>query len=469
MYAMGVAVESRAISGTGRVLTGLLCGAAIVVLDFFIVLACLPTIEQDLHASKAQLQLILAVYAVANGSFLVVGGRLGDVYGRHRVLLWGLGAFANASLACGLSTSPVMLIALRAVQGLAGALIQPQVLGLLTVNFAPADRPRVMSLYAASMGCAGIGAQLLGGLFVGLFDADLGWRLCFMLSVPLCLAAMVFMISAAEGPRTQGAKVDAVGASLVAVALGCLCTCLTMGREQGWPRWTVVVLAVGVLGALALVGWLRHGYATNADRIVPAGILSENKFWMALGRIFLFYGGVASLYFVLALELRVSHAYSALQVGLFFGWLAVCFVSASMSKRFRALVGPRWAEIGAATMFAGHLVMLVAGSRLAGAGQVVAFLLSCGLQGTGIGCLIGPLMAEALSKVRPDRASVGGGIASATQQVGNSLGVAAIGFFYFSAAHPGGDAAGAVAYLCALTLALGVVALRGRRAAAAPA
>ena len=453
---MSVELEARPRSRGGRVLAGLLCGAGIVVLDFFIVLACLPTLELDLHATKAQLQLILAVYAVANGSFLVIGGRLGDAFGRRRVLLWGLGAFANASLACGLSTSATMLITLRVVQGMAGALVQPQVLGLLTVNFEPAERPRVMGLYAAAMGLSGIGAQLLGAFFVASLPVEYGWRLCFFVSVPLCLGSMYLMSSACEGPRAKSTSVDAIGAILLACSLGCLCTFLTVGREQGWPAWTFVVLAVGLLSAAALAVWLETGYALNKERIVPRGILSENSFWASLARIFLFYCGVASLYFVLALELRINGGYSPWEVGLYFAWLAVCFVSASMSGTFKAIIGPNWAMFGACALILGHALMLVAFATLTSLAQLAVLVVSCSLQGCGVGCMIGPLTGEALGKVLPERASVGGGLASATQQVGNSFGVAAIGFFYFTDVHPAGNILGATCYLMAMCVVLAI-------------
>jgi MFS family permease len=113
-----------------------------------------------------------------------VGGRLGDVFGRRRLFLIGLALFAAASAACGLATSATALIAYRALQGLAGAMLQPQVLGLLSVNFDSKERPRVFGLYAAALGCAGIAAQLIGGTLVEFLPLDLGWRACFLIVVP---------------------------------------------------------------------------------------------------------------------------------------------------------------------------------------------------------------------------------------------------------------------------------------------
>jgi len=438
-------------------LIGLLCGGSIVVLDFFIVLACLPGIEQTLGATKGQLQLILAVYAVANGSLLIVGGGLGDIYGRRRMMLWGVAAFAIASLACGLATSAWSLIAFRAAQGFAGALLQPQVLGLLSLNFEVQDRPRVFGLYAASLGCAGIAAQLLGGLLVEILPANIGWRACFILSVPLCGLCIVLARRAKEYVPSSPKRIDIFGALLVGLALACICTFLTLGREQNWPGWTFGVLATGLTSALVLVAWQRRGHTSGNSRIIPDGILQHNRFWISLLTIFFFYGGVASLYFVLALHLRVHEGYSSLQVGLIFGWLATVFVVVSTWKRLKDWLGIYAMSVGLLTLILGHLAMRVTGSLDSGLLRTLGYLTSSSLQGLGIGALMGPLISTAVSKVNPDQASLGGGIVASVQQVGNSVGISLIGLAYFSNVPLGVSLAGAVWYLCTVGIGLAVV------------
>ena len=171
---------------------------------------------------------------------------------------------------------------------------------------------------------------------------------------------------------------------------------------------------------------------------------------------------MASLYFVLALELRLKHGFTAIEVGLMFGWLAVCFVTTSTLKSFKLLIGNRWAEIGLGALMLGHLVMWHAGSHLAGGGKTLGFILSCALQGAGIGCLMGRLMGDALKNVSPERSSVAGGIASTTQQIGNSMGIAGIGFVYFSGVPGETSLAGAVTYLVILAAGVTSVVLLAR-------
>ena len=415
-----------------RLLIGLLTGAAVVALDFFIALACLPSIEQSLGASPAQLQLVMAAYAIANGSFLIVGGRLGDVLGRRRVFIWGIGFFALASAACGWATTVTALLVFRALQGAAGALLQPQVLGLLALNFDASKRQRVFGLYAAALGIAGILAQLLGGALVEWLPPDLGWRMCFWLAVPMCLLAAWMSRGADQGSRAQDRAVDGVGAVALGVALGCLASVLTMGREAGWPSWTWLVLGIGMASALFFKGWQASGARSGSARILPEGLLSQNRLWLALAMVLVFYAGVASYYFVLALELRGASSLTPVQVGLVFGWLGTCFVLTSSSRGLKRWVGQRWALVGMVCLGAGHAGIALSAIALSASAQLAGLLLSIVPQGLGLGLLMGPLMAQAVSKVAAEHASLGGGLAAATQQIGNSMGICAIGAAYYA-------------------------------------
>lgn len=445
-------------SRAARVLGGLLSGSAVVVLDFFIVLACLPSIEQVMQASAAELQLIVAAYAVVNGSFLVVGGRLGDVYGRRRVFTIGLVLFAFASVACAFATTTTMLIGFRALQGVGGALIQPQVLGLLAINSDPADRQRVFGLYAAALGTAGIVAQLIGGGLVTLLPLDAGWRACFLVGVPVCALAALLVRGAIEGAHSEGLKVDGVGAILLATTLGCISLFLTIGRDQGWPAWSWLTFGAALFTGAAFGKWIADGKGRALERLLPLGIVRRPEVWSALFMIFLFYAGVASLYFVLALELRLTTQLSALQAGVVFGWFGVCFVIASTSSGLKALVGARWARVGIVALALGHVLLAGSIVALQGDPRILGILVACAFDGLGLGLLMGPIVATTISKFRQNEISLGGGLAATMQQIGNSLGVVGIGFAYFgSAGLTDRHVIDAVAYLLVLLAVLGVM------------
>lgn len=455
---------------------GLLLASCTVVLDFFVVLACLPTIAATLGASPAQLQLVLGAYAIANAALLIVGGGLGDVLGRQRTLRAGLVLFAAASVGCATAADPATLILFRAAQGAAGALMQPQVLGLLSVSVPAASRTRAFDLYAASMGFAAAAAQLIGGGLVGWLAPDTGWRACFWLSVPLCLGSAWLVRGLAEpapagaGVRGPGSRIDLVGACMLGALLACMCSALTLGREQGWPDWSLGALFTAAGLGAALVGWQVRGGRLGQPRIIPAGVLTHHRFWLALLTIGVFYAGVASLYFVVALDLRDKAGLSPLGVALVLCVMAASFVTASSSRRVKARVGAWWAESGLAALAAGHVVMWAA-SSLTGVApplQLALYAAAVFLQGLGIGLLMGPLVGTSLAKVPPQFASVGGGMASTLQQIGNSLGIAGIGLAYLSDAGQPGSTGGAVVYLLLLltaVLALRWVARRGERGA----
>jgi MFS family permease len=469
---------------------GLLLASCTVVLDFFVVLACLGVIESTIGASKAQLQLVLGAYAIANAAMLIVGGRLGDLLGRKRTLHVGLGLFALASIGCATATDPATLILFRAGQGVAGALMQPQVLGLLSVSFQGPGRTRAFDLYAATMGFAAVSAQLIGGALVGLLPADVGWRACFWLSVPLCLGSAwwargVIDPSKLPATSTSGAtpggqasavrgfsglpslfrRIDLVGALLLGTLLACLCAALTLGYEQGWPEWSQGALVMAAACAVALWAWQALGRKLGHHRIIPPGVLSANRFWLALLTIAAFYAGVASLYFVIALELRDKASLPPLGVAAVLCVMAASFVTASSSRRVKAWVGAWWAETGLGMLALGHLVMWAA-STLADASpwaQLSVYALAVLLQGLGIGLIMGQLVGTSLAKVPVQWASVGGGMASTLQQIGNSMGIAGVGLAYLRDDGQSGSTGAAVAYflvLLAVVLALRLAAGR---------
>ncbi len=453
------------------------------VLDFFVVLACLGAIETSIGASKAQLQLVLGTYAIANAALLIVGGRLGDLLGRKRTLHVGLGLFASASLGCALAPTPEVLIVFRALQGAAGALMQPQVLGLLSVSFQGASRTRAFDLYAATMGFAAVAAQLIGGALVGLMPLEMGWRACFWLSVPLCLASAWWVRGIHDpsiarpqdqgGPGSYGGSglmqrlrhLDLVGSGLLGLLLLSLCSALTLGHEQGWPAWSWVAFVVAALCAPALWWWHERGRSLGHHRIIPPGLLSANRFWLALLTIAAFYAGVASLYFVIALELRDKAQLRPLGTALLLCLMAASFVTASSSRRLKALVGARWAEIGVAVLASGHLVMWAASTLTLSEHwvQLSVYAAAVLLQGLGIGLIMGQLVGTSLAKVPPQWASVGGGMTSTLQQIGNSMGIAGVGLAYLG--HDGyvGATGAAVAYFLGLLVAVLVLRRMGAR------
>jgi predicted MFS family arabinose efflux permease len=354
--------------------------------------------------------------------------------------------------------------------------MQPQVLGLLSVSFQGSGRTRAFDLYAATMGFAAVSAQLIGGALVGLLPADVGWRACFWLSVPLCLGSAWWARGVVDPCRPQAAstpggpepaiegfsgltglsgllrRIDLVGALLLGTLLACLCAALTLGHEQGWPEWSQLALLMAAVCAMALWAWQTLGRRLGHHRIIPPGVLGANRFWLALVTIAAFYAGVASLYFVIALELRDKASLAPLGVAAVLCVMAASFVTASSSRRVKAWAGTWWAERGLGTLALGHLMMWAASTLIDASpwAQLSAYALAVLLQGLGIGLIMGQLVGTSLAKVPAQWASVGGGMAATLQQIGNSMGIAGVGLAYLHDDGQSGSTGAAVAYFLAL-------------------
>jgi MFS family permease len=169
----------------------LLAGAFMVVLDFFIVNVALPSIATELHAGESSLEWVVAGYGLTFAAFLITAGRLGDELGRRKVYMLGLALFTVASAACGLAPSPETLVFARIVQGVAGAVVMPQVLSIIGVAYKDGDYVRALSYYGVALGLAAVGGQVIGGALVQTDVAGLGWRGCFLINVPIGLAGLL--------------------------------------------------------------------------------------------------------------------------------------------------------------------------------------------------------------------------------------------------------------------------------------
>jgi EmrB/QacA subfamily drug resistance transporter len=412
----------------------ILVGAFMVVLDFFIVLVALPPIAADLAATPGQLQLIVAGYGIANAAGLIAGGKLGDLFGRRRMFMVGLALFGVASVACGLSTTGLALVLSRFAQGATGALLHPQVLALLGLNFPGDKRARAFAAYAMAMGLAGVAGQLLGGALIELNFAQTGWRACFFINAPIALAAIAigWQLLDRETPPAAAQGVDVWGMTLTAAALSCLIVPLTYGREALSLTANVALLASAA--ALAIVFALsqqRRAAAGLAVMVAPA-LVDARHFRLGVATIAVFYSGVASFYFVLGLHLQSTLGLSPLQSGAVFALLGAAFFAASMASAplGRVLKRPP-VEAGALVLAAGHLLQLGAA---AGGGGVPTMLLPLLVEGAGIGLVMAPLVSLALSRLPSQHAGVAAGILSTMQSSGNALGVAVVGVCYLAGA-----------------------------------
>lgn len=443
----------------------MLSGTFMVVLDFFIVNVAIPSIQHDLHASTGALQLVVVGYGLANAAMLITGGRLGDIHGCRRLFVVGVGLFTLASAACGMAPNAAVLVAARIAQGVAGALLQPQVLAMLGLLYSGPERAKAFAAYGLTLGLGAASGQLIGGLLVHADLAGLGWRSGFLINVPI--GALALALSGRVLPPMQGqsaSRLDLAGMALVAVALTAAVFPLVQGRDEGWPLWSLVCLAASVPLLASFWHYQRSLSARGGQPLVAPALLAQRPFVLGLLVTLMFYASNASFYFVLALYLQQGLGLSPLNSGLVFTALATGFFATSMaSPWFARRLGRHAIFAGALVLAAGHATLYGMVGRLS-AENLALMLPVLLVQGCGLGMVMAPLVSTVLAGLPPQHAGVASGVLATVQQVGNALGMALIGIlFYGAVGQEAGLAAAARAFGASLlylfALSLGVAAL----------
>src|ERR1700761_8163088 len=232
--------QANPLKSTALTMAVLMAGTFVFVLDFFIVNVAIPSTQADLGATDAQIQLVVATYAIAIASLLILGGRLGDLFGRRRLFVAGLGLFTASSALCGAAPGIDLLLAGRVLQGIGAALFAPQVLSIIGVTFEGGERRRAVTTYGLVMGLAAAGGQLVGGALIALDLLGLDWRACYLVNVPIGIAALALAPRALAAARAEKReRLDLPGAALAGATLVAIVLPLVEGRRQGWPPWTL--------------------------------------------------------------------------------------------------------------------------------------------------------------------------------------------------------------------------------------
>jgi EmrB/QacA subfamily drug resistance transporter len=423
-----------------------------VVLDFFIVNVALPSIQSNLHASAGSIEFVTAGYALTSAVFLISGARLGDRLGRRRVFAAGLALFTLASAACGTVSDPTLLVAARLVQGVAGAMLMPNVLSIIGVAYAGADRVKALSMYGMSMGLAAVSGQLIGGLLVQWNPAGLGWRSCFLINVPIGVLGLALAPKLVpESREAHARRVDWLGTVLVTTGLTAIVFPLVEGRQHGWPLWTWLSLAAAPVLLAAFVAQQQRLTKNGGAPLLDMSLFKQRAFSAGLIAQAVFWSGQASFFLVLALYLQAGRGLSALHAGLVFTILAVSYLVASMRAAELAVrYGRRVLTAGALVLAMGHVVTLASVAAIGVRGSVFALAPGLLLIGAGMGLAIAPLATIIMSAMRPEQAGAASGALSTFQNVGNAVGVAVIGVIFFGAQHSG--------YATALELSLAALA-----------
>jgi len=441
----------------GAVLTVILLGFFMAILDVAIVNVALPTIRSTLHSSGAGLQLSASGYTISYAVLIVTGARLGDLWGHARLFRAGLALFTLASLACGLAPTTTALIAFRLVQGAGSAAMMPQVLSLIQRTFEGKARLKAMSLYTAVISGGAVAGQVLGGLIISANLFGSSWRLCFLVNVPIGAAVLIASLRILPKDKGEpGRGLDPLGVAVLTPTVLAFVLPLVMGHEEHWPLWGWLLLGASALG-LGLFGYVERRVGRRGGTpIIPGRVLRHEGFAVSVGTVFLCMVLMLGLMFSITLHLQGALGFSALGSGLAFVPQAFALFLVAMNWR---RVPQRWfvsEVVFGFLLTAASLVGMALVLRHGGTGGFARWILMTTL-GFGLGFAFSPLMGLMLSRVPLRDAADASGVIATLTQIGQLTGVATVGtlFLDLDTGAPG-SSAHAVTVVCLVSAGLAV-------------
>ncbi|HEX4671326.1 MAG TPA: DHA2 family efflux MFS transporter permease subunit [Solirubrobacteraceae bacterium] len=406
-------------SAAGRwVLAVAITGSGMAFLDSTIVNVALPAIGRDFGASTSLLQWVVSGYLLTLASLILLGGSLGDRFGRRRVFVVGAWLFSGASLLCALAPSIEFLIAARLVQGIGGALLTPGSLAMIEASFRREDRARAIGAWSGLTGVVSALGPLLGGYLI---DA-VSWRAAFLINLPLGLFVVLASrhVPESRDPSADG-PLDARGALLGALALGAVTYALIEGPDQGLSPAIVATACIGLVALAAFLVVERR----SSNPMLPLGIFASRQFTAANVVTFVVYAAMGGVFFLLVSFLQVSLHYSPVAAGA--ALLPQTILMLLLSARSGALaqrIGPRIPlTVGPILVAAGMLLM---GLIEPGDSYTHSVLPAVIVFSLGITLVASPVTATALAAVDPSHAGVASGINNAVARVANLLAVAVL-------------------------------------------
>jgi EmrB/QacA subfamily drug resistance transporter len=392
------------------------------------------SIQRDLHAGQAALELIVAGYGFTYASGLITGGRLGDLFGNRRMFLVGALAFTVASALCGAAQSPNQLIIARLLQGLTGAAMVPQVLAQVTSVFPAPERPRALSWFGVTVGLGAVAGQVLGGTLLDLDLFGLGWRVIFLVNVPIgVIAASAAYRLIPRKPAGTRTALDPLGAIGISLSLGLLLVPLVLGRTESWPVWTWACVALSIPVAVITLTWETRLNRRGGQPMLQLSLFEDSIFNRGVVVGLGLFGGFYSLMFVLALVLQFGLGLSPLRAGLTFGPLGLAFAVASiLAPRFAPRYGARLITVGSTIAAIGAVTLYAAlqiSSQDVTVGRLIAPMILIGL---GNGVAVPVTIGAVLSGAHPRHAGAAAGVLTTTQQFSGAAGVAVLGTIFFT-------------------------------------
>ena len=408
-------------SRSGRwVIAATVLGSGMAAIDATVIGIALPTIGRDFHGSLGTLQWVVTGYTLTLSSLLLLGGSLGDRYGRKRIFMIGVGWFALSSAACAVSSGSNQLIVTRVLQGVGGALLTPGSLAILEASFARRDRSEAIGAWSGLGGVATAAGPLVGGYLI----AAASWRWIFLINIPIGLVVLV--VSARHVPESRDptviGRIDVGGAVLATASLAAIAYALIEGPPRGWSSPSVLVsLAVGVIGSVAFIV-VEH---RTPVPMLPLDLFRIRQFTVTNAVTFVVYAGLGGVLFLLPVVLQVVDRYSPLESGVaLLPMTLVMLAFSARSGRLATTIGPRLQMSIGPIVVGGGLALL---SRAPGStSYVVGVLPAVLVTAAGLATTVAPLTATALNSVSEAHSGLASAVNNDVARLGSLIAVAVL-------------------------------------------
>jgi EmrB/QacA subfamily drug resistance transporter len=406
------------------------------VIDVFIINVAIPSIKAGVHATDAQVQLVIAAYLLGYAAFLITGGRSGDHFGRKRTFFWGMIGFTFFSCLCGISQTPDQLNLMRFLQGISAAFMVPQAIAFIQILFSdPKERSKAVGWFGITLGLASVIGQVLGGYFSGGHFFVPGWRLIFLVNLPIGLVSLIAAwLYLSETEKHQGTKMDLSGVLILTAGLFCLIYPLIQGRENGWPWWSFAVLTLSLIIFVIFFQDQRRKKAAGKAPLIDAALFKFHDLNIGLAAVLFHFMMHTSYLLLSAVFLQNGLGLSPLTSGLYFVAPGILF---TLSSVVASRLIPRF---GTTVLQAGiFLIILTFGLQILyfkpGADIPILFTLQA-LYGLGNGLVLPSLLNITLRSLPPKFAGAAAGLYSTVQQTSSALGICLIGgLFYYLIDH----------------------------------
>ncbi|MCU6712688.1 MFS transporter [Paenibacillus sp. J5C_2022] len=403
-------------------------------LNTYMIQVALPLIQNSLNASFSDAQLIVTCFSLSLAVSLIVSGKLGDIYGRKRLLVIGVSGFTLMALLGGMTANPMHLIVIRIVQGVAAALIQPQVLSMMQTNYRSREKGLVFSIYGALLGFGFAFGLTLGGLLVNWNVFDWGWRTVFFFNVPFGLLVLLCLPLLPESRGNGTQRIDWSGTAFIMGGLFLLVYPLSEGQRQGWPHWIWGCLVLSLLLLLAFSAIEIRKQKRDEAPLVDLTIFRQRIFRVGMLSVILIYLGMFSFFFILTYYLQFGLHYDAQATSLVFLPLgAGFFLTSLISSRIVDRWGMYVLRIGALVTASCCILFLLLLHFNAVNLQRLPFLALLLAYGLGLGLVTTPLTRVVMGAIPAKDAGTGSGLFNTVMYLANSLGVALISILFSAA------------------------------------